>query len=127
MALTDTQKAQIRFYLGYSDVSQGGSPNRLEMAMGALTAGGQAIVDDLLVRLEAIRTRQADSTFLQSLGLKSVDNNGVVWQDGASSLQTATASLGRSLVSQLAVMFGVTVQRDVFGPAVATSGPMGLG
>ena len=38
MALTDTQKAQIRFYLGYSDVSQGGSPNRLEMAMGALEA-----------------------------------------------------------------------------------------
>lgn len=126
MALTTTQRAQIRFYLGYSDVSQGASPNRLEGAMDSITSEAETIVTAILSQLVSVDAQFTSSTALSSAGLKQVDNGGVEWF-GASSAQSSLSATGRRLVARLSAMFGVTIAADVYGSSVATSGPMGLG
>ena len=56
MALTDTQKAEIRRYLGYSDLSQG-QYSTLEGAMAAISAEAEIQVAAYLADLATIEAR----------------------------------------------------------------------
>lgn len=127
MALSTTQRAQIRYYLGMSDVSRGGDPNRLETAMTDLSAAGQTLVESVLTSLATIETSLGTVTAAGRAGLKSVDNGGVVWADDGQSATRTLYTEGRRLCHRLAVMFGVTVERDVFGVSTRTAGPAGRG
>jgi len=127
MALSSTQRAQIRYYLGLSDISQGGDPNRLETAMTDLTAAGQVIVESVLTSLATIETSLTTVNSAARAGIKSVDNGGVVWADDGQSASRSLYNEGRRLCNRLAVMFGVRVERDVFGSGAQTSGPCGRG
>jgi hypothetical protein len=125
MALSTAQKARIRYYLGYSDVSQGGSPNRLELAMQDITSDAQTIVVEILAAIATVETQL--TTAGTRAGIVSVDNGGVVWSsDGLSPLR-ALANEGRRQVGRLSSMFGVMPHGDVFGSSAPSSGPMGRG
>jgi hypothetical protein len=60
MALTATQKAQIRRYLGYPDANRQ-DHYHLVGAMDALSAEGEVIVTALLTSLETIQTKLSQS------------------------------------------------------------------
>lgn len=127
MALTSTQRAQVRYYLGMSDVSQGGDPNRLETAMTDITAAAEVIVGTILTALATIETSLTSATSSTRAGIVSVDNGGVVWGADGMSAQRGLYVEGRRQCGRLAVMFGVLVERDVFGSGLSTSGPCGRG
>ena len=123
MAFTSTERAQIRFWLGYSDVSQGGGPNRLETAMTDITASAETLVRNTLTALTALDTELSTVATSSRAGIIEVDNGGVKWESG-SSAPSALASRGRTLVARLSSMFGVLVAADVFGaPAGLSGGP----
>lgn len=124
MVLTSVQRASVRYYLGYSDISQGGAPNNLERAMDALTAEAETIVVDLLSKLATLDTSL--SSAWARAGIIEVDNGGVKWESGSASL-LAFYGEGRRLVARLASMFGVTIGVDVYGYGVSLTGPCGLG
>lgn len=129
MALTDAQKAQVRLYLGFSDMSRTTPTHwRLESMMGAsLSAEGEAVVVALLASLSAVDATYTtgSSSALATAGLKSVDNGAVVWQDGAMGVQTSLAAQGRRFVNRLARTLGVEPFADVFGTGAAVSGFVG--
>jgi hypothetical protein len=119
MALTDAQKAQVRLYLGFSDMSRHTPTHwRLEsMLSGALSTEGEAVVVAILTSLAAVDAAYmtGSSSALAVAGLKSVDNNAVVWQDGSMGVQASLAAQGRRFVSRLALTLGVEPFADVFG------------
>lgn len=131
MALTLTQKAQVRLYLGFSDMSRTTPSHwRLEsMLSGSLSSEGETVVIDLLTKLATIDASYTtgSSSALAVAGLKSVDNGAVVWQDGAMSVQNALAAQGRRLVTRLALTLGVEAFADVFGSGGSSMGVVGRG
>ena len=127
MALTSTQRAQVRFYLGYSDVSQGGAPNALETAMTDITAPAEVLVTTILANLATADAALLTVESSARAGIVSVDNGGVVWANNGASASMVTERAGRRMVGRLASLIGVPVGRDVFGSSLATSGPCGLG
>lgn len=127
MALTTTQKAQIRLYLGFSDMSRSTPTHwRLESMMLALSSEAEAAVGALLTSLATIDTAFTTTAALSSAGLKSVDNGGVEWFSATSS-QQSLATNGRRLVNRLALTMGVEPYADVFGSGRTTSGACGIG
>jgi hypothetical protein len=126
MALSSAQKARIRYYLGYSDVSQGGGPNRLEMAMSALTTDAQTIVEDLLTKLAATDTDAVSVSGANRAGIIEVDNGGVKWAPDGKSAASAVSRQGSIWASRLAVMFGVELGADVFGAGGIRFGTVGM-
>lgn len=127
MALTSTQRAQTRYYLGYSDVSQGGAPNQLERAMSDITSGAETILTGLLTSLATVDSNLVTAQGSTRAGIIEVDNGGVKWSaDGMSSVRSISAA-GRMYVTRLAAILGVPVYRDVFGAQTRNSGPAGRG
>ena len=127
MAFTTLQRAQIRYYLGYSDVSQGGAPNRLERSMTDMTADAQTIVTGLLTQLLALDSTFTSSSVTAAAGLKSVDNGGVEWF-GPTSVQVSLSATGRRLVIRLSTMFGVAIATDIYASSAGpVSGQCGIG
>lgn len=125
MALTETQKAQIRTYLGYSDMSRQGFQD-LEGVMLNLSAAAETIVGSLLTSLTTIDTSLADVSSANRAGIIEVDNGGVKWADG-SSAGVAVAKQGRILVRRLSTILGIAPASDAFGSAVGGSGMVGRG
>lgn len=122
MALTTTQRAQIRYYLGYSDVSQGGAPNRLERAMTDITSGAETIVASILTQLAAVDASLTTVTSSSRAGIIEVDNGGVKWASNGMSAAGALNQQGRMLCGRLSSMFGVTLASDVYGGGVPQTG-----
>jgi len=127
VALTTTQKAQIRLYLGFSDMSRSTPTHwQLESMMVALSSEAETIVGALLTSLATIDTAFTTTASLSSAGLKSVDNGGVEWF-GPTSAQASLSAQGRRLVNRLALTMGVEPYADVFGSGAPASGACGLG
>lgn len=127
MALTSAQKASIRLYLGFSDMSRSTPSHwRLESAMTALSADGETIVTGLLTSLAVVETDLDTVQGASRAGIVSVDNGGVVWASSGSSAQSSVTARGRRLVHRLALTLGVEPFADVFG-AGPTSGAVALG
>lgn len=125
MALTDAQRAQVRLWLGYSDMG-GASPSNLDGAMDALSAEAEVLVEDLLDRLDTLDTAMSDVATANRAGIVEVDNGAVKWASGTAA-STSLAQQGRRLVGRLASILGVQVAADAFGSGVPTSGPCGRG
>lgn len=125
MAFTTTQRAQIRYYLGYSDVSQGGAPNRLERAMTNITSGAETIVASILTQLATVDASLTTVTSSSRAGIIEVDNGGVKWASNGMSAAGSLNQQGRMLCGRLSSMFGVALAADVYGGGVANTGFVG--
>ncbi len=113
MALTDTQKAEVRLYLGYSDASRGG-PGDLERALVSLSTPAETQVAALLTSLAGIDTRLAASWDRQKV-LKAED----VVLAGEGELR-ALRGEGSRLVRRLATILGVPVGESPFQSSMSS-------
>ncbi len=110
MALDNSQKAKIRRYLGYPDVSQL-RYDRLEDAMSGLSAEGEVEVEAILASLAALDTQR--TTNLTYLNLKRAEE--VEFYEGGSALLMQERT---RLIDELAGILGVPVN----SPASASGG-----
>lgn len=120
MALTDTQKASIRRYLGYPDWRQG-AYSLLEGRMSVLSDEGEIEVEGLLTDIGTIETRIKAIYSLQHVTrAEEVELRG---PEGVASLRME----GRRLVEQLAAMLGVPIERNAFATGGGSFGQAGRG
>jgi len=110
MALTDTQKAKCRHYLGYPDQFRYRN-TRLESVLSNLSAEAETQVADILTALASIETSIL-SVALSQGGLKRVDE--VEFYSGTSAT-SSRQNLGRMYAGRLSVVLGVPIYSDVFG------------
>lgn len=124
MALTTTQKAQVRLYLGFSDMSRTTPTHwRLEsMLSGSLSSEGETVVVDLLTKLATVDTDLATVSSSSRAGIIEVDNGGVKWASNGMSASSSIQARGRMLVNRLARTLGVEPFADVFSAGSVTSG-----
>lgn len=108
--LTDTQKAQIRLYLGYSDVYRY-KHYRLESILTNLSPEAEILIADALAKLATIETTLLDAG-TNGAGVKRVDE---IWFFGAFERTGVIRNIGRQYVSRISITVGVPVYSDVFG------------
>lgn len=125
MALTDDQKASVRYYLGWPDVNRM-ADLRLEGAMGSVSTQAVTQIAALLASLATLDAALLGTSAISAAGLKSVDNGGVEWFS-ATSAQASVNAQGRRLVARLAAILQISIKVDVFGSSVASSGMCGVG
>lgn len=101
MALDNSQKAKIRRYLGYPDVSQL-RYDLLEDAMSGLSAEGEVEVESILASLAALDTQR--TTNLTYLNLKRAEE--VEFYEGGGALLMQERA---RLIAELAGILGVPV------------------
>jgi hypothetical protein len=128
MALTSTQKAQVRLYLGFSDQSRStGGHQALEGAMLALSAEAETQVGTILTALATVDSNLTTAQSATRAGIIEVDNGGVKWSSDGMSAVNAIERAGRMYVARLAAILGVQPVRDVYGSSIPASGPCGRG
>lgn len=131
MAFTETQKVNIRFFLGYPDIYRQINP-RLENAITIMGTRPetQLKVEVILSKLEVIYgvnpgdPSQIDNA-LSKAGLKEVESadDRVVFGDSSAQGSSSSAILntlndyGRQLVGALSSWCGVPIASNVFGKA----------
>lgn len=133
MAFSETQKVQIRFFLGYPFAFQYLNP-RLESAISLVGANApaQTIVEGILTKLVTFYgidpgnpggPAQVDKAVVQA-GVKRVESVDDVVDFGttsgtggasSSAILNAQNDVARQLVSALSSMMGVEIANDVFG------------
>lgn len=106
MALTLTQQAQVRLYLGWSD--RFNSDDRLDMAFGALSAEAETLVVAELAKLTAL-----DTAMVAARARFKALKVGTIELSGAQELGLLR-SQGRESVGRIATIMGVPVNHDVF-------------
>ena len=107
MALTDTEKSQIRRWLGYPDINRLHHQN-LEDAMDAVSSDGEVIIREILAELIVINTQiAADRTKSQVTRVEDV------WFSGSEGLESLRED-ARRLVCDLAALLDVQVLRLPF-------------
>lgn len=124
MAFSETQKVDIRFYLGYPDVYRQANP-RLESAMEVV--GGrpesQAKVELLLTKLNTLYGTNANAPLEQQVnfaGIKKVESADDVVEFGGnqgsgSQISTDQSIYGKKIISALSSFMGVPIASDIFG------------
>jgi len=116
VALTETQKASVRRYLGFGrgrDIH----PELESRFVGWLSTEEETQISATLTQLDALMTK-LQSAALENTDLKSADKGDAVFF-GPEQL-CALRDHGRMLVQTLATIFEVEPRRDVFG-----MGPVG--
>ena len=108
MALTDTQKAKIRRYLGYPDVNRE-AHHDLEGAMDALSAEGETIALDILSKLDSMET--TSTTTWSRAGIERVED---VWFSPSDTVGMLGAERSR-LVNDLANLLDVSPMNGAGG------------
>lgn len=112
MALTAAQKAEIRRYLGFSDINRVDSSFALlESAMSAVSAEGEALVVVLLGKLATIETELTNA--LGCLKASQVED---VRLRGPEQIRTLREE-GRRLVGDLGVTLDTPPRRTPFSSA----------
>lgn len=124
MALTETQKAGVRRYLGFGrgrDIH----PELESRFVGWLSAEEETQIAATLAQLDAVYAK-LQSAALENTDLKSADKGDAVFF-GPEQLD-ALRRHGRMLVQTLVTIFEVDPLRDIFGaPAGSNGGFVGLG
>lgn len=123
MALTATQEAKVRYYLGWSARFHQ-SDSRLEMALSALPSEpeSEALIIAALLKCEDIDTKLTDAHGrLKAMKVGSID------LPGHREVETLRNE-GRRWVGRIASTLGVEVRQDVFSGALPSgfAGPGGL-
>ena len=109
MALTDTERAEVRKFLGYPDTNRQLWENSgIEHAFDALTTEGEAVVRQILADLLTIETTLKGSWSRQKV-LKAEE----VTLAGDGEIRALWMS-GSRLVGQLSDHMGVSIRRNVF-------------
>jgi hypothetical protein len=131
MAFTDTQKDQIRKYLGYpAGYYQYNTPLEGMMDKVGGIAVEQASVEAILTELATVDAALADSgtTTTVSGALKRADDI-EFYPAGSSSTMGAIGAMnrGRMLVERLRQRFGVEIMGDYFGTPTKRSFALTLG
>lgn len=110
MAFSETQKTQIRRYLGYPDVYRQAN-TRLESAIEVVGSRPetQTLIEADLASLATIEAKLSGSV-LSSAGVKKVDEI-EFFQNGSLSV---TRQEGRRICGRLSITFGVPIASDVF-------------
>lgn len=122
MAFTETQRVQIRHYLGFPDVFRTAN-TRLESAMDVI--GGrpdtQALVESIMAEIAAglLALNPSNASGLQTrAGIKRVDEV-EFFGDAKSGTTNAAADemrkLVRSYIGRLSVLMGIPVVHDILG------------
>lgn len=119
MAFTDTQKAQIRFYLGYQERFIWRLPLlETQLMDGVLSSDTEGIAISILSDLATIDTGLVDAR--SRLKAKKVEDIDLPGFDEIESLRDE----GRRMVNRLAAIFGVDVNWDVYGESSVSMGGM---
>lgn len=108
---SDTEKAQIRLYLGYPDVYLDAN-SRLESAMVVVETSRPevvTIVQDLLTKLAAVDDLLTSAA--SNGGLKRAED--IEWYQGQEIRDKRNE--GRRLAGRLSGIFGVPIETDAFG------------
>jgi hypothetical protein len=113
MALTSTQKSQVRRYLGYPDVNRQWH-SEIEGAMTSLSTEGETFVGALLTSLEAIQTKLSGSWDRQKVHV--VEDITLAGHDEIEALRAE----GNRLATDLGVVFGVPPRRLPFSSSSGT-------
>lgn len=100
MALTDSEKAQVRRWLGYPDINRLNQPE-LESAMDALSPEGEAVAREILVELDKLNEEIGSAR--SATRVTRVED---VWFSGGEGLETMRQD-ARRLVRDLANLLGV--------------------
>lgn len=127
MAFSETQKVDIRFYLGYPDVYRYANP-RLESAIEVVGTRpeSQARVEIMLAKLNGFYgngvTPSAMDQQIARAGISKVESADDLVEFGGGNSDTssnaiadAQSSAARRLVSALSSFFGIPIASDVFG------------
>lgn len=120
MALTATQKATVRTYLGFSDISGTQVSSRLESAFLSLSAEGETLIVGLLTQLASVETILSQSWTRQA-AIRAEE----VTLAGLGEI-TALRTEGDRLVHRLASILGVQPLSSPFSGG-AFSGRAGRG
>ncbi len=122
MALTDTQKAQVRQYLGWERGYDRNS--KLEDKLANLSSEEETLVTAVLTKLAAVDTA-IDSLTTDSAGrVVQVDEVRFADRDPFEQYRDQ----GRRLVARLTALLGVDINRDFFGDGGAPlASPIPLG
>lgn len=125
MALTDDQKASVRYYLGWPDVNRM-ADLRLEGAMGSVSSQGVTQIAALLASLATVDSNLVTVNSASRAGITGVDNGGVTWSAAGNSASMSVARQGRMYVQRLAAILQIEPMRDVYGVG-PTGGYVGRG
>src|SRR5690554_4155299 len=115
MALTDSQKAQVRLYLGYPDGFRF-KHTRLESVMDNLSPEAEVQIASLLTSLAALDTQILNSTAAAAAGVKRVDE--ITFFDPVNGMNVGFKNgkeAGRYLVGRLSIILGVPINASAFG------------
>ena len=115
MALTETQKIEVRTYLGWSDRFHQ-TDSRLEQALAAIDMrpDSELKVESLLASIADIETKLTDAH-----GRLKARNVGSIALEAEIELG-ALRSEGRRFVGRLAILLGVECRHDVFSGSLPT-------
>lgn len=108
--LTDTQKAQIRLYLGYPDMLRY-RHTRLESVLLNLSPEAEVIVAGCLTTLVTVEAAILEAG-TSGAGLKRVDE---IWFENGTVRSSEIKKTGRQYVSRISITLGVPIYSDVFG------------
>jgi len=117
VALTSTQKTNIRQYLGYPNIFRY-KHTRLESVMDDLDADAEAVVVTLLADIVTADTqvKTAVGSIAGGAGVKKVDEIEFFSpKEGQLETIESARDRGRELVGRLSNLFGVPVGSDYFG------------
>ncbi len=110
MALTTTQKAQIRQYLGYPDLWRY-KHTRLEGVLdGQLDADAEALIVTALANIATVEAKILSST-LNTSGIRKVDE--IEFFKNSASIEVM--KLGRMYVGRISITLGIPIYSDIFG------------
>lgn len=115
MALTSTEKANARLYLGYPTLFRYQN-TRLESVLGDLDADAETLARSILTELTTLDAAIAAASLSGARGaLKAVDE--VEWYAPKDSMVKVVGFVerGRMLVTRLSLIFGVPLYGDYFG------------
>lgn len=112
MALNDTQKAQIRLYLGYSDFYRWAHP-ALEGAFAALSAQGEALLVTEMAAVAQVDTEIAAA--IATEGIKRADEIEFYPSKETRTQADAKRNEGRMHIARISMILGVRVYGDYYG------------
>jgi hypothetical protein len=109
--LTDTQKAQMRLYLGYPDHFRY-KHTRLESVLDNLSPEAETQVASALASIATVET-----AILESVGTAGVKRVDEIWFENGWVRASQVRKTGRMYVARLSIISGVPIYSDVFGTA----------
>lgn len=115
--LSETQKAQIRTYLGYPDGFRY-RDTRLESVMDSLSPEAEVQIASILGNLATVDQQVLDAAAAAALGIKRVDE--ITFKDDVDGISVGFISAkaaGKYLVGRLSIIVGTPINSRAFGSA----------